>query len=287
MTDSRTSTGRVTSEDGTGIAYRVIGRGPGVVLLHGAMQSGAGLVELARSLAGSFTCYLPDRRGRGTSGPYGADHRLHKDVEDLDALLTATGARDVVGISSGAIIALRAALARPGLRRLVAFEPPLDIGGSNPTGWLDRFDREIAAGRVAAALVTGMRATRMGPAAFRALPRWLLERLTTTFIARQEREGAGEEPTFRELAPTLHHDARMVAETADDVGAFRQVRAEVLLLGGSRSPAYLKKALTALEEVLPGARRAELAGLGHAAANNTAAGGRPERVAEEVRRFLT
>ncbi|MEW9551557.1 alpha/beta fold hydrolase [Nonomuraea sp. NPDC050783] len=277
---------RVTSKDGTTIAYRRLGGdGPGLVLLHGAMQTGHGNIELAEALAGAFTCYVPDRRGRGRSGPVGPDYRLAREVEDLQALLDATGAERVVGVSSGAIIALRTALARPALRKVVAFEPPLDLDGSNATGWLARFDREIAAGRVPAALVTGMRATRMGPAIFNVVPRVLLEAMTAAMLKNQDKV-AGGEPTFRELAPTLRQDAQLVAETADDLDAYRAVGAEVLLLGGTRSPAYLRNALTALHGVLPRSRQVALAGLDHSATSNAAMRGRPERVAAEIRPFL-
>jgi uncharacterized protein (DUF2336 family) len=70
------------------------------------------------------------------------------------------------------------------------------------------------------------------------------------------------------------------------VADYRAVEAEVLLLGGSRSPAHLKRALTALEGVLPRARRVELRGVGHEATSNTAMRGRPDRVADVVSRFL-
>lgn len=293
MTGVQTTTGHVTSKDGTPIAYRALGSGPGVVLLHGAMQSGHGNIELARALAGSHTCYVPDRRGRGASGPCGDGQGLRAEVEDLDALLAATGARDVIGVSAGAIIALRAALARRDLRRLVLFEPPLHLDDRDPVAWLERFDQEIAEGRVAAALVTGMLGARLGPPVFRVLPRRLLERLTASFMARQEREpgplpgeAVTQEASFRELAPTLRQDALLVAETARSVADYRAVEAEVLLLGGSRSPAHLKRALTALEGVLPRARRVELRGVGHEATSNTAMRGRPDRVADVVSRFL-
>ncbi|WP_327581084.1 alpha/beta hydrolase [Nonomuraea sp. NBC_00507] len=276
-----------SSKDGTTITYHRLGTGPGLVLLHGAMQTGHSNIELAQALSTDFTCYVPDRRGRGRSGPAGPDYGLQREVEDLDALLTATGAHHVAGVSSGAIIALRTALARPELRKVVAFEPPLDIDGSNPTGWLDRFDREIAAGRIPAALVTGMRATRMGPPIFNVMPRALLELLTAMMVKNQDKAANGGEPTFRDLAPTLHNDAQIVAETSGDLEVYGAVSAEVLLLGGTKSPAYLRSALTALQRVLPRARRVDLAGLGHSATSNAAMRGNPERVAEEIRRFLT
>jgi hypothetical protein len=43
------------------------------------------------------------------------------------------------------------------------------------------------------------------------------------------------------------------------------VHAEVLLLGGSKSPSYLKPIRDALSNVLPNVERAELPGLGRAA----------------------
>ncbi|MCK2216325.1 alpha/beta hydrolase [Actinomadura sp. ATCC 31491] len=288
-----TTLDHVTSRDGTTIAYRRLGGdGPGLVLLHGAMQTGHGNIELAEALSADFTCYVPDRRGRGRSGPAGPRYGLAREVEDLTALLAATGAEHVAGVSSGAIIALRTALALgavpggPAVRKIVAFEPPLDLDGSNPTGWLARFDREIAAGRVPAALVTGMRATRMGPAVFTVVPRFLLEAMTAAMLKNQDKVAVAGEPTFRALAPTLRQDAQLVAETADDLAAYRALTAEVLLLGGTRSPAYLRDALTALQGVLPRCRRADLPGLDHSATSNAAMRGRPARVAAEIRRFL-
>jgi pimeloyl-ACP methyl ester carboxylesterase len=105
MSDARTAvTGSITSEDGTTIGYRQLGHGPSVVLLHGIMESAQSHMQLAEGLADTFTVYLPDRRGRGLSGPQGSDYRLEKEVEDLDALLTKTGAHDVFGVSAGAIV---------------------------------------------------------------------------------------------------------------------------------------------------------------------------------------
>lgn len=268
----------VTSPDGTTIGYRQVGHGPGLVILHGAMETGASHDELAAALSGRFTCYLPDRRGRGASGPYGPDDGLDREVEDLGAVLDATGARYVLGVSSGAIIALTAALTRPDIHRSVIFEPPLSVAGSNPTTWLPRFDAQIARGDITGALITGMKRTKMGPPWLTVLPAWLLRPLTAAMLTRT--------PEFRDLAPTLHHDVRIVEETADRVSGFAKIRSGVLLLGGGKSPAYLKQALTALASALPAAPKTELEGLGHGATGPAAMGGAPERVAREVAAFL-
>src|SRR5262245_22818802 len=58
----------VASADGTTIAYDKLGSGPAVVLVCGGSvdrQSNAGLAQV---LAGDFTVYNFDRRGRGDSG---------------------------------------------------------------------------------------------------------------------------------------------------------------------------------------------------------------------------
>jgi pimeloyl-ACP methyl ester carboxylesterase len=128
----------VTSKDGTTIGYRQLGQGPALVLLHGHMESAQSHIQLAEALATNFTVYLPDRRGRGLSGPYGKDYSIQKDVEDMDALLTKTGAHYVFGVSSGGIIWLQAALSLPSIHKAAIYEPPLLINGSLPIAWLTR-----------------------------------------------------------------------------------------------------------------------------------------------------
>ena len=98
------TTGFVTAKDGTTIGYRQLGHGPGLVLLHGMMESAQSHMQLAEALADTFTLYLPDRRGRGISGPYGKDYSVQKAVEDMDALLTKTGTHYVFGVSSDAAL---------------------------------------------------------------------------------------------------------------------------------------------------------------------------------------
>ena len=116
--DAQYETGSVTSHDGTTIGFRRFGHGPGVVVLHGTMSSAHNHTELARALAGSFTVYVPDRRGRGLSGPVGEAYSIDREVDDLRPLVQATGARNVLGVSSGGIVALNAALAMPAIDKV-------------------------------------------------------------------------------------------------------------------------------------------------------------------------
>jgi pimeloyl-ACP methyl ester carboxylesterase len=273
--------GQVSSTDGTTIGYRAVGSGEPLLVLHGAMQSALSQRDLALALADRFRVVLADRRGRGASGPFGSDWSLQREVEDVAALLTGTGATRAFGISAGAVILLEAARTEK-LAQLALFEPPLSVGGSVALDWVDGLDADLARGDVPAALVTGMRGTQMGPALIRRMPRPLLERMTKAMMDRRD----GDLPTFRELAPTLPYDGRIVAATADGVERYRSVTVPTLLLGGSRSPAYLKTALDAVEAVLPDPRRVRLDGVDHGVTENADRRGKPELVAARLREFF-
>ncbi|MDQ3969008.1 MAG: alpha/beta hydrolase [Thermoproteota archaeon] len=276
----------VTSKDGTTIGYRQLGRGPALLLLHGHMESAQSHIQLAEALAASFTVYLPDRRGRGLSGPYGKDYSIQKDVEDMDALLTKTGAHYVFGVSSAGIIWLQAALSLSSIHKAAIYEPPLLINGSLPIAWLTRFDKEMAQGKVASALITAMKGTQMGPPIFNVIPHRLLELLTNMAMKNEDKKAKDYDVTMRMLAPTLHYDFQLVVEMAEKLESFKAIQAEVLLLGGSKSPAYFKVALDTLEKVLPHVTRIEFPGLGHGGSGNTNRGGKPERLAQELLKFF-
>jgi pimeloyl-ACP methyl ester carboxylesterase len=279
-------TASVTSKDGTTIGYRQIGYGPGVVILHGTAESSHSHIELAQALADTYTIYLPDRRGRGLSGTYGVGYGVAKEVEDLDAILTKTGAHYVFGVSVGAIVSLHAARTLPSIQKLAIFEPPFILNGSPSTAFLARYDGEIAEGNVPAALVTAMKGSEMGPAFFRAMPHWLMVPLTNHMIAREDRNAQAGDVTMRMLAPTLHYDFQLIRESEGPLERFKNIRADLLLLGGTKSPSYLQTSVEALSRVFPRAGRITLRGLGHEASGNTNQWGKPQQVAQELRRFF-
>jgi pimeloyl-ACP methyl ester carboxylesterase len=281
--------GAVTSKDGTTIRYRRLGQGPGVVLLHGSMESSQSHMQLAQALADAFTVYLPDRRGHNLPGPFRKDYRMQKEVDDVDALLTQTGTHNVFGVSSGGIICLQSALTLPAVHKVALYEPALIVNGSISMAFLPRYNREITQGKMAAALVTAMQGAQLGPAIFNVIPRPLLEFLTTRAMQSENKTARPGDVTMRILAPTLHYDFELVAEMAETLETFKAVRAEVLLLGGSKSPVWLKAALDALMTVLPHVKRVEFPGLDHGASSDpssTNRGGQPAVVAQELRRFF-
>ena len=111
---------RVTSCDGTSIAYRREGTGPAVVL--------AGFPDReAALLAERFTVYGYDRRGTGDSGQT-APYAVAREVEDLLAVLTTVAGSGMVALAGwgpGAVLALEAA-------RLVPSLPGLTVTGLGP-----------------------------------------------------------------------------------------------------------------------------------------------------------
>lgn len=285
MTDARIpwSFHSIASADGTLIGYRQIGAGPGLVILHGTMESSGSHAELAEALSRAFTVYLPDRRGRGMSGPFGEHYCLQKEVEDLSALLAKTRAQRVLGVSVGSIVLLRCMLSHSSIFKAVIFEPPLIIKGSTPVTWIPRYEREITQGKTVAALVTATKGLQFFG---NGVPRWLLGLLTKLMMAVEERNATSDGVTMRLLAPTLHYDIQLAMEMGDTFDDFYRIKADVLLLGGSKSPTYMKVGLRALEKVIPRAERVELDRLNHGATGNANRRGDPERVAKTLRAFL-
>jgi len=277
------TTGSVLSSDGTTIGYRQTGRGPGLILVHGAMQSSRNFTKLAAALSDTFTVYVPDRRGRGLSGPSGENFGIQKEVEDLTTVVAATGADNIFGLSSGALITLQTALQVPSLHKIALYEPPLAIEGApvSPMNWPPRYEAAIARNDLAAAMVEAMKGTA-DREFFTTLPRFILIPLMRLAIKKSAKESTPEN-SLATLIRTVHFDCVVAEQMAGTIENFRNLRAEVLLIGGTKSALYLPIALAALYEVLPNVSRTELPGLGHLAADDS---GRPDQVAKELKRFF-
>jgi pimeloyl-ACP methyl ester carboxylesterase len=271
----------VVSADGTTIAYRQRGDGPGLVLIHGGLQAARNFTQLAEALSSSFRVCVPDRRGRGGSGPFGPEYGLAREVEDLDALLRQTGARFVFGLSSGALIALHAARSLSGIDRVAAYEPPFTIDGVDPAAWVPRYESELDRGDLAAAMVSALKGTAdVGPLMH--LPRVVMIPLVRLALRAEARKSRGQ-IAIRDLIPTLRFDARLQREASRLVDALPEIPFDVLLMGGDRSHPALRTALDAVARRMPRARRVRLSGVGHIAADDH---GSPGDVANELRTFF-
>ena len=280
----------VVSGDGTKIGFERLGAGPVLVLVQGSMGTAYTFRELAEALADSFTVVVPDRRGRGLSPrPFYPGYTIDDDVRDLDAVLRATGGRFAFGLSSGADIVLEAALTLPSVERIAVFDPAIFVDGV-PAKGIERFNAYAAARDLPGMLVAAMKAGRMGPAAMRAMPDWLLRSAVKHFIKVEEKAGSGGYASMTELAEALPYDMAIGQSIDGTIAKFKGIKQPVLLLGGSESPNFLQRALDELERIIPNATRVEIAGVDHAAPWNVDRRrnphGNPTAVADELKPYF-
>ncbi len=287
--------GSVISKDGTIIGYRQMGNGPSIILLHGGGKSSQTLMQLSMALSDEFTVYIPDRRGRGLSGPFGDNYSLQREVEDMDALLKKTGSQYVFGTATGGIIALQSALELRAIRKAVLYEPPFYVNETEMNNFNDistRYDQYVAEGKLSSAMVTSSEiATKVSGDELKPpyqwvkyLPNILMKLIFMTVLEIDEKNVKDGDLTLKELIPTFHNDVILVNETKGTIENFKDISADVLLLNGSKTFLFLKHSINALNEVLPHVKHVEIQGIDHAAAEDTT--GKPEIVAHEIKKFL-
>ena len=281
------------SKDGTTIGFRQLGQGPGVVILHGGALASQHYMKLGAALAEEFTVYIPDRRGRGMSGPYGPHYSIEREDEDLDAIVTDTGAQYVFGEADGGLFALHGSLAVPAIRKVAVFEPVIFVGQPGLDDFkevISHSDLRLAGGDIAtvmAGLTKGARDYRgQSLAAPYRLLEWALAqpafcKLLLWVDARLVR---GDNVALRDLIPALKPELDLVQATEGTIDHYKNMTAEILLMCGAEAPPLFTGTLDALEKVLPRATRIELPGVNHGAAQDQ--GGRPAVIADQLRWFL-
>lgn len=239
---------KVTSEDGTTIAFDRSGDGPSVVLIVGGPSDRSGNAQLVELLAPHFTVYSYDRRGRGDSGdtpPYAVD----REYEDLAAVIAeAGGSAALIGYSGTGNIALEAAARGLAVTRLALWEPPFIVDGSRPPvpkDWGQRVDELVSAGRPGDALeywlTTVIGAPVEAVAPMRTTPFW-----------------AAMEPN----AHMLVRDAALLGDFSLPAERLATVTTPTLVLDGGQMP-WLSQGVRALVDVLPNAQHRTLAGQPH------------------------
>lgn len=270
--------GFVHSKDGTIIGYRQFGHGPALVLVHGGIMASQNFMKLGAALSDEFTVCIPDRRGRGLSGSYGNDFSLEKEGEDMQALIHKTGAQNIFGLSSGAVVTLQTAIMEPLLKKVALYEPPLIVPGTNPTSWVDKYERNMAKGNLGAALLSIAKGTG-DSSVLTFLPQFFTIPLINKAINVQFKKVTGDVVPLKALIPTMHYDTIIVNDAIGILEKCRDLHADLFLLGGEKSQPYLKMALEAIRKVVPRAKCTEFRGVGHLAADN---GGKPGLVAKEL-----
>lgn len=258
----------VASADGTPIAVERYGDGPVLVIVPGALSDLTGWMACALLLANGRSVHVIDRRGKGASGD-APRYEPEREIEDVLAVLTAIGGpADLLGHSSGAILALQSAERAPELRRLVLYEPPLffDEEDRVPADLPERLDALLAAGDEDVALQTFL---REGPRNSEAEIQGL-------------REHRAAWPRMLALAHTVAYDSRVQRGFDGDLGRLAAMRTPTLMLIGAKSPPRMRKGSEAIARALPDVRIEELTGQAHLAPLVA-----PDLFAGAVDRFLS
>jgi alpha-beta hydrolase superfamily lysophospholipase len=238
----------VTSKDGTRLVAEVSGSGPAIVLVSGGSVDRGANAGLAGVLAADFTVWNFDRRGRGDSGDT-APYAVEREIEDVAAVIAAAGGHaHLYGSSSGAGLALEAAVAGAPVDKLVLWEPPynLDPTGRPPADSVEQLDRMIAEGRRDDAATFFMVDMVGLPAEFAAFARtqpWWQGQLA--------------------IAHTLAYDARVMGDYSVPVEKASRVKVPTIILTGGASFALFRPTAEALVAAMPDARMTVLEGQEH------------------------
>lgn len=244
------------SQDGTSIAYDQVGQGPAVIFVTGAFsyRKYPASVQLADLLAQHFTVFNYDRRGRGDSGdtkPYAVE----REIEDVQALINAAGGSAYVwGLSSGAILALKAAASGLAINKLALQEPPLFVTATDRQPPKDLTEHVTG-------LITSDRRDE-------AVKYFMTEGMGAPgFVIPLMHLMPGAWAQLKAVAHTLPYDAQLLevypAGKPLSGKEWGLVTMPTLVMAGSESPAFLRRDAQALAEALPHARLLIQKGLGH------------------------
>jgi pimeloyl-ACP methyl ester carboxylesterase len=261
-----------TSADGTRIAYDLTGPTPGlapaIVVVDGVLAHRLPVtLAVASELGDRVTTLRYDRRGRGGSGdtaPYSVD----REVDDIAALLEITGPAALLGISSGAFLALRAAAdLGAGVTGVLCYEPTYDVAsGEPPTDprMIAGVESCIEMGDPGSAVELFLDVVGM--------PCRLLPRM----------RASASWADLEAIAATIAYDGRILAGVALGRRALMcrwdVITQPVLVVDGTASAATVAAAAESLAAALPAARRVTLPGQGTDVP--------PEAMAEAVARLL-
>lgn len=226
--------------------------------------------NLALALSASFTIITAERGGRGISPhTYTADHSIASDVEDLDAVMAATGATKLFGLSSGAVIVLEAARTLPRVEQLAVHEPPIYRDGIDQAG-IRRLGTEIEGGQSGAALADALVVAGTAPPLTARAPRFIARTLGRIILATQSRQ-RGPASSLRDLLPGVRYDFNAVADPDGHIQDHAGIDCPVLLLSGTASPTFLRTAIRDLARIIPDSRHVEFDRLGRTSSPSTCA----------------
>ena len=241
----------VASKDGTPITYWKSGQGPPLVLVHGTAADHGRWAPVLPAFEEHFTIGAVDRRGRGGSGDSEEVYAIEREFEDISAVVDSLKEPTILlGHSYGALCALEAAPLTANVRKLVLYEPGIEVAGEliYPPAVIERLEALLEVGNRDRVVVTFMREVA-------GLPPETVESMRS-------------QPTWQALvaaAHTIPRELRAGKAYGLDPERFRDLGVPTLVLSGSESPVALRKAAEAVKEALSDSRMVVMAGQGHTA----------------------
>ncbi|BFU43334.1 alpha/beta fold hydrolase [Krasilnikovia sp. MM14-A1004] len=264
---------RITARDGEAIVLHSTGSGPGIVVVHGGGVTIGIYRRLADKLADRFTVHLYNRRGRADAAARTEPYTFDQDIDDLAAVLEHTGARNVLGHSSGGFIALRAALRLP-IDRLAVYDAAISINGGFPTAWLDAARQAARDGDVARSMaITAGGINTHSPTA--RLPLGVRVALCRAFL----RTPIGR--TMGDLLPMTLDESHQIRLHDGPAEQWSGIAADVLLTYGTAGPSYYVGLNEELLHALPRARVLPIPRSGHDGLNRA-----PRRLIDPLADFF-
>jgi pimeloyl-ACP methyl ester carboxylesterase len=240
----------VTSLDGTPIACWRSGEGPPLVLVHGTAADHSRWRPVLPAFEERFAVCAVDRRGRGGSGD-AEGYAIEREFEDVAAAVDSLGEPvTLLGHSYGALVSFEAALLTENVRKLVLYDPGIEVAGEEiyAPKVIERLEALLEAGDRDGVVATTMREVA-------GLPPGTVEHMRSQ-PAWQARVAA---------AHTIPRELRAVKSYGFDTGRFGGLGVSTLVLSGGDSPAALRDAADAVAKALPDSRAFVMSGQGHAA----------------------
>jgi pimeloyl-ACP methyl ester carboxylesterase len=242
---------KIISKDGTLIIYNKTGSGPAVILVDGAFCSRnfGPMPKLAPLLAKSFTVFRYDRRARGDSGdtqPYA----VQREIEDIEALINvAGGSAFLFGISSGAVLCIRAVAAGLHIKKLALFEPPFITDAMRkrpPADARERLTGMIAGGKRADAVKYYLTKVIRMPAIVA-----IIIRFTSNWSS------------MKANANSLPYDMAVLGDCMMPEDKVAAIHIPAIVIDSEKSPLSLRKPAQLLAAALPNGQRRSLKGQIH------------------------
>ncbi len=258
-----------TSADGTEIAFDRIGSGPALILVGGAWNDRKSARELAEALAGNFTVYCYDRRGRGDSG-FTEPYAVEREIEDLQAVIeSAGGTAHLFGHSSGGALALETTARTVSVSKIAVYEPPYIVDDSRPplpTDYVEHLEELVAAEE-------GREVVRYFMTISVGMPPEMVDQMVNSPMV----------DAMVPLAHTVSYDGRVMLRQSMDGRPLSNdwtdsITVPALVMDGGNSPAWLHGAARAVVGLLPDVQYRTLEGCDHAAP--------PEAIAPVLEEFL-